>query len=79
MLSNTPPCVRSLYDVNNDGFITEDEMRLVVGAIYRLIDSAQADRVSPEERGQDLFTVSRGERTGPVHGEPRREDRTCSR
>ncbi|XP_037078215.1 Kv channel-interacting protein 4-like [Pollicipes pollicipes] len=46
----------SLYDVNNDGFITEDEMLQVVGAIYRLIDTTQSDHVSPEERGQDLFT-----------------------
>ena len=55
-------CVHSLYDVNNDGFITEDEMRLVVGAIYRLIDTTQADHVSPEERGQDLFSVRDCER-----------------
>ena len=50
-------CAGSLYDVNNDGFITEDEMRLVVGAIYRLIDTTQADHISPDERGQHLFTV----------------------
>ena len=61
-LSPPPPpsCISSLYDINNDGFITADEMRQVVGAIYRLIDAAQSDHVSPEQRGQDLFAVSDG-------------------
>lgn len=36
-----------LYDVDNDGFITRDEMYNIVDAIYQMVVSIKNEQISP--------------------------------
>lgn len=38
-----------LYDVDNDGYITREEMYNIVDAIYQMLGSGQASKVAEEE------------------------------
>jgi Ca2+-binding EF-hand superfamily protein len=49
-----------LYDIDNDGFITRDEMRQIVEAIYKMVGSnsnVPADEDTPEKRVDKIFAM----------------------
>ena len=49
-----------LYDIDNDGFITQDEMLRIVDAIYKMVGSMvklPADEDTPQKRVDKIFAL----------------------
>jgi len=65
-----------LYDLNNDGVITEEEMLSVVSAIYEMIGamiSLPTDEDTPEKRVKKLFALMDKNNDGVVSEEEFKE------
>lgn len=68
-----------LYDIDNDGEITYDEMHSIVSAIYKMVGSMvklPEDESTPEKRVDKIFNLMDKDRNGTISWEEFRQGST---
>ena len=45
-----------MYDVDDNGFIDQDEMTKIVKVIYKMVDIDELNLISAEERAKNIFS-----------------------
>lgn len=68
-----------LYDIDNDGEITYDEMHAIVSAIYKMVGSMvklPEDESTPEKRVDKIFNLMDKDRNGTISWEEFRQGST---